>query len=165
MRLKLAALALLAVACNETRLPETDHRIGTERAPLAKLENGVVVSKPGDAPGESDLWLHPAKGEPRALTSAPGGDDMPAALSDGRIAFVSNRTTVASLWILDPATGEERQLTNVGLAAGKNMAGFVPTPMKELQVDGKALRYEAAPGQWWSVDADSGKAERVEVTP
>src|SRR5258706_5177445 len=65
----------------------------------ALLANGTrVVSRAGDEPGESDLFVFEVDGRFRALAPAPGPDDLPTALPDGRIAFVSGRTGLASLY-------------------------------------------------------------------
>jgi hypothetical protein len=165
---------VLLFACNEpttghqsTALqpalkPETDQpaAIATEVAALA--DGSSVVSRPGAEPGETELWITPAVGEPRALAHATGADDLPTALPDGRVAFVSTRTTVASIWIVDPRSGAASQLTNRGLRAGKDLSGFVPTPMKRMTAHGSELRYESAPGVEWSVDVDTGIARRIE---
>lgn len=129
--------------------------------PALLPDGSVVVSRLGDEPGDSDLWVVPVSGEPRVLAPAAGPDDMPVALPDGRIAFVSGRTTVASVWLLDVGRGEATQLTNRGLRAGKNMEGFVPTPAEKMAVDGSSLVYESAPGTWWSVDLSTGRAAEV----
>jgi hypothetical protein len=161
-------LGLLLFGCNERApalLPETDQKpaaIAADRAsPLA--DGSVVVSRRGDAPGESDLFIVPRAGEPRVLAPAPGADDMPLVLADGRVAFVSTRSTIASIWIADPLRGEATQLTNVGLVAGKKREGFVPPPMQSMTAVGNELRYESAPGVHWAVDLTSGAARRVEA--
>ena len=136
---------------------------GVAGTPVISADRSIVVSRRGDAPGETDLWLVPASGEPRALAPAAGPDDQPTLLGDGRIAFVSARTTVASIWIVDPRTGVASQLTNRGLAAGRNMSGFVPTPMMRMSAVKNELRYESAPGEHWAVDVTSGAARRTEV--
>lgn len=98
--------------------------------------DGPLVVREGTAPGETSLWLNG-----RELAPAPGADDQPFVLPDGRIVFVSTRTTVASVWILDG--GEARQLTNVGLVAGRPLDGFVPPPVDGFElVDGR-LEYDA----------------------
>jgi Tol biopolymer transport system component len=130
--------------------------------PAILADRSVVVSRRGDAPGETDLWIVPSRGEARALAPADGADDMPVAMPDGKIAFVSTRTTIASIWILDPASGSASQLTNRGLIAGRKREGFVPPPMQRMSAAGSELHYESAPGVWWAVDASSGAARRLE---
>lgn len=131
-------------------------------APAILADGSIVISR-RHAPGDTDLWIVPPQGEPRALAPAEGSDDMPLALPDGKVAFLSTRTTVASIWVIDPRTGALAQLTNRGLAAGRDMLGFVPTPMHRMSIEGSELRYEAAPGELWAVDVASGAARRVEV--
>jgi hypothetical protein len=192
---KLSLLLVLACDEPAALLPETDHRAltpvelddlqvdtqgvlwrraggistklldGVAGSPAILADRSIVVSRRGDAPGETDLWLVPASGEPRALAPAAGPDELPTLLADGRVAFVSARTTVASIWVVDPRTGVATQLTNKGLAAGKNLSGFVPTPMMRMTAAANELRYESAPGVHWAVDATTGTARRVEVQP
>ncbi len=100
----------------------------TAGRPAILGDGSIVISRRGADPGETDLWLVPPSGDPRPLAPALGADDLPAALPDGRVAFVSNRTTVASIWIVDPRTDAAEQLTNRGLSAGRDLTGFVPPP-------------------------------------
>ena len=104
MRLGKVGVLLLLAGCNEAPKPETDVERATGSSALT-ADRAVVVARRGDAPGETDLWIVPPNGEARLLAPAPGPDDMPTALPDGRIAFVSARTTVASIWIVDPLNG------------------------------------------------------------
>lgn len=131
-------------------------------SPVVLPDGSIVVSRLGGEPGESDLWLLPRVGDPRVLAPAVGPDDMPVALEDGRVAFVSGRTSVASIWVLDVANGEPTQLTNRGLAAGKRMDGFVPTPAERMTVEGGKILYETSPGTWWAVDPSTGDAREVQ---
>jgi hypothetical protein len=121
---------------------------------------GEVVSRVTGL-GESDLFLVRPGAEPVPLAPAEGPDDMPVALPDGRVAFVSSRTTIASIWIVDPRTGALRQLTNRGLRAGRSRDGFVPTPMRQMQIRGTELFYEASPGAFLRVDLETGRARSV----
>jgi len=87
---------------------------------------------------EADLWqvaLRDGVPEaPRPLLQWPGTEDRPVVSPAGdRVAFVSGRTGIASIWLLDLETAETRQLTNVGLdeaprAPGSPPRGFVPPP-------------------------------------
>lgn len=133
---------------------------------IAVLDDGSVVApRAGDEPGETDLWIVPPEGKPRPLAPAKGPDDGPIALPDGRVAFVSGRTTVASLWVVDPKTGQARQLTNRGLVAGGARKGFVPPPAgRTFVVDGN-LVYDAGGGELWQVDLETGCATRVSQAP
>jgi Tol biopolymer transport system component len=174
MRTILLGVLLLGCESGRELRPESDQRalepikvgdISFDGAPAILADRSLVVSRRGDAPGETDLWLIPEKGEPRALAAAEGSDDMPVVMSDGKIAFVSTRSTIASIWILDPISGKASQLTNRGLVAGKKREGFVPPPMQSMTAHGSELRYESAPGVWWAVDAASGAARRLEAAP
>lgn len=135
--------------------PLTDRVAG---AP-ARLPNGdLVVSRLGAEPGESDLHVLPVRGPMRALAPAPGPDDLPTALSDGRIAFVSGRTSVASLFVLHPDTGALTQLTNRGLIAGRPWRNFVPLPAETLGEREGQLEYLDGAGRTWRVDLATGTA-------
>jgi hypothetical protein len=140
-------------------------RLDRVAAGMAVLDDGaLVVSRLDDEPGGSTLWRVPADGEPQALAPAAGPNELPIALPGGRIAFVSGRTTVASLWIFDPATGEARQLTNRGLVAGRSLEGFVPPPTLEggRVVRGDLLVYDAGRGALWQVHLETGFARPVD---
>ncbi len=117
---------------------------------------GPIVVREGEAPGDSTLWL--LADEPRALTAGPG-DSMPFVLPDARVVFVSTRTTVASVWILDAQLAEARQLTNVGLVAGRGLDGFVPTPAERFEWKG-LLTFDAGDGRY-HLDVDTGEARRL----
>lgn len=120
---------------------------------------GAIVVRAGDEPGRTSLWLLSA-GEPRAIAASTGADDRPFVLPDGRVVFVSTRSSVASVWILDAALTEARQLTNVGLVAGRGLDGFVPPPAGEIRFVAGRVEYDAG-GGWWSLDPNDGKAERL----
>lgn len=98
---------------------------------LGLLSDGALVvpraSMTGGVEG-SDLWLVPPEGEISVFSAAQGYDYCPVDLRDGRLVFVSTRSTVVALWLGVLCTGEVRQLTNRGLRAGQGMAGFVPPP-------------------------------------
>lgn len=78
--------------------------------------------------------------------------DRPAISPDGeRVAFVSGRTGIASLWLVPFAGGEAIQLTNVGLedrrVPGQPPAGFVSPPHQgPPRFDGAALVWDAPDG-------------------
>jgi hypothetical protein len=138
--------------------PESEGPAPRERGRAILADGSTVISRPGDEPGETELWYRPANGgEARLLFPAPGADDRPTALPDGRLLFVSTRTTIASLWIGDPKTGELIQLTNRGLAAGKPRVSFTPPPDGELMLreDG-TVEYDAGGGQMISVALNGG---------
>jgi hypothetical protein len=120
-----------------------DHRRRiTDRVRRVPVEHpaGLVVVRESHQLGASDLWLVGASS--RALSPAPGSDDMPYVLPDGRVVFVSTRTTVASVWIFDDLDAPPRQLTNVGLRAGRPLVGFVPTPSVGFAVERGHLVYD-----------------------
>ncbi len=131
----------------------------------APLAGAVVVARRGAEPGESDLWLVLAGGAPRTLAAAPGPDDFPIALPDGRVAFVSGRTTVASLWVVDPETNAATQLTNQGLVAGGPLPTHVPTPVRMISAEASQLTYDAGNGDVWRVALPSGQAARLGSAP
>lgn len=127
----------------------------------ALLPDGRVVASRSTDPGESDLWLVTLDGAPpRALTATPGADGQPFVLDDGRVLFVSDRTGVVGLYIVDPATGEVTQLTNAGERPGALSDRFVPTPVREPWQEGSRVFYDAGDGVW-AVDLRTGKAEEV----
>lgn len=145
--------------------PESDlPALGVLGRPALLPGGRRVEARAEDTPGESDLWLVEPNGASAPLAPALGPDELPIALPDGRVVFVSGRTTVVSLWIVDPASGALTQVTNVGLVAGKPWHGFVPPPELEAQVDGAWLRYADGSGRRWRVELATGKAE-VEVEP
>ena len=160
-------LPCVALACASDQLPgqPTEQRA----APLALLPESDQPASPvlghaqlaggqrvearaGAEPGESDLWLVDASGSAAPLAPAPGPDEKPVALPDGRVAFVSGRSTVMSLWVVEPTTENATQLTNHGLVAGKLGSGFIPPPSGGLRVDGRTLSYEDGSGQSWQVE-------------
>jgi len=175
MRRALALLVTAAAACSAEESappapgmaaaalplrPESDQLPTGSFGRAALLPGGRrVEARAGDEPGESDLWLVEANGAATPLCPALGPDEMPVALPDGRVVFLSGRTTVASLFIADPSTGIATQLTNHGLVAGKPWPSFVPPPSREAEVEGGALRYDDGSGRRWRVDLATGKAE------
>lgn len=133
--------------------------VGALGRPAALPDGGVVVARRSDEPGETDLWLVSAAGSARALASAPGPDDLPIAIPDGRVAFVSARTSVASLWVVDPGSdAPPRQLTNRGLAAGGARVGFVPPPVEVIEATHDHLVYDTGGGARWRVALADGAA-------
>ncbi len=121
----------------------------------ARLPDGrMVIARLEDEPGEADLWIFGGREpEPRAFARAPGADEQPTALPDGRVLFVSGRTGVMSLWVADVKGGAPRQLTNVGLVTGGARDGFVPPPLGPIAIaaDGRAS-WDDGYGQRWSVE-------------
>jgi TolB protein len=158
-----AATFLVSPAGELVRADARGEHVLLDRAlgkPAPRADGSVVVAR-RDGPGESDLWLVALDGTARALAPAPGPDDSPVALPDGRIAFVSGRTTLASLFVVDPDGGEPRQITNRGLVAGKPRPGFVPPPLRVLEAGASHLLYDAGGGELWRVDLATGAAQRA----
>jgi hypothetical protein len=149
------------------RVDGSGERVLLDRAhgkPAPRSDGSVVVARV-EGPGETDLWLVSASGSARAVDPAPGPDDSPIALPDGRIAFVSGRSTVSSLFVLDPNGGPAVQLTNRGLRAGKPRIGFVPPPLHVLEASSTSILYDAGGGAHWRVSLVSGQAERLGGPP
>ena len=118
------------------------------------LRTDAVVAARATAPGESDLWLVPLgapaadatetrRAPPRALAAQHGADGQPFVLDDGRVLFVSDRTGVASVFLVDPARDLHRaaQLTNVGERPGALSPAFVRPPVSWIAQDGARVRY------------------------
>ncbi len=128
----------------------------------ALLPDGRVVASRSTDIGESDLWIVTLDGAPpRALTSTAGADGQPFVLDDGRVLFVSDRTGVVGLYVVDPATREVTPLTNQGERPGRLSDRFVPTPaIGEPRQEGTRVIYDAGDGIW-AVDIHTGKAEEV----
>lgn len=130
----------------------------------ALLPSGLlIVSRTEDEPGETDLWSIDADGALVRVAAAPGPDDLPIALPDGSVLFVSGRSSVASWWRFDPSTGRTVQLTNVGLEAGGSREGFVPVAAEAAEVVNGRVRYDAGGGELWELDPATGAAQRVEA--
>jgi hypothetical protein len=125
----------------------------------ALLPNGTrVVSRAGGEPGESDLVVVEDDGGFRTLATAPGPDDLPTALPDGRVAFVSGRTGLASLYVVDPKDEALVQLTNRG--ARRIGPDFVPPPARRIEVSAAWLDYDDGHGDRWHIEIATGRAER-----
>jgi hypothetical protein len=147
----------LAKITGETRTQLLDRAIGR---PAALADGSVVVARRSDEPGETDLWLVDEHGAARTLAPAPGPDDLPIAIPDGRVAFVSARTGIASIWIVDPAVGAATQLTNRGLVVGGARTNFVPPPNEVISATNDHVEYDAGGGEIWRVALDDGAARR-----
>jgi hypothetical protein len=122
------------------------------------LDNTRVIVARQTEPGETDLWMVTDDGQPpRALAAAPGADDSALVLHDGRVLFVSGRTGIASLWIVDAdPMATPRQLTNQGQRPGALTSSFVPPPATTPTQQGSAIVYDGGDGTVWRVDLDSG---------
>lgn len=133
------AAARLVIIEGAVRRPLLDHVVGV---PVVVDATRVLAVREAE-PGETDLWLvSDDGGPPRALAAAPGADDSPQLLPDGRVAFVSGRSGVASVWIVDQTPGAApRQLTNVGERPGALSSSFVPPPEGPITVDGDRLSF------------------------
>lgn len=150
----IVAIAIAIPACSAEPRAESDEpafapstitlangrALDNVRASVALDGGRLLVSRSTDV-GESDLWIVPRdRKRPRALAAAHGADEMPFVLSDGRIVFVSTRTGVASLWIVNQDGTGLRQLTNVGVRASDPR--FVPPPVAYLEQRGARVFYD-----------------------
>lgn len=164
---KTIATNIRAAAVDRGTLAIVDHngvlfeQIGDRRVVLFDGANGtpailpdgsIVCSRLSDEPGETDLWIAKRGEAPRAIDPRSGFDDLPVALPDGRVLFVSGRSSVASWWWVDPTGGEAEQLTNHGLVAGKPLIGFVPPAAERAEVLGGVVRYDAGGDRWFELD-------------
>lgn len=140
---------------SDARRPLLDSVVGRP----ALLRDGRVIAARATDLGESDLWLVTTDGAPpRALTATAGADGQPFVLEDGRVLFVSDRTGVAALYIVDVESRQATQLTNHGEQPGRLSERFVPPPVREpWQQDGRVF-YDAGDAIW-SLDLTSGAAE------
>jgi hypothetical protein len=124
-----------------------DHVVGS---PVFLGDHQLVVARQTE-PGETDLWIVSDDGAPpRAIAAAPGADDNPMRLKDGRLLFVSGRSGVASLWITETtASAEPTQLTNAGEVPGALSAAFraPPTDMNDVVITDGGLRYKDDQGR------------------
>jgi len=174
MRSALFAILLVVSACGSGEAPADlgeSHAAVVPRAEsdlpappvlghAAVLPGGRrVEARRGAEPGESDLFLVDADGKATPLAPAAGPDELPLALADGRVAFVSGRSTVASIWIVDPNSGALAQLTNRGLVAGKPWRGFAPPPARDFREMSGALAYDDGSGRRWRVHLANGRGE------
>jgi len=154
--------AHLFVQQGATRRALLDQVVGT---PVVVDSQRVIAARQTE-PGESDLWILTADGQPpRALAAAPGADDSAFVLDDGRVLFVSGRTGVASLWVVaaDPAA-TPRQLTNQGQRPGALTSSFVPPPAGPVRQQGSVVVYDID-GVLWQVNVDSGAAAPTIIMP
>lgn len=98
----------------------------------------------------SDVYSVDANGENLAvLTTDPADDSFPAYSPDGStIAFISSRSGINQVWVMDADGGNQRQLT------------FDPTfkgQLPEWSPDGEHIAYSSyssPDGQIWVMDAD-----------
>jgi hypothetical protein len=144
--------ARLVLVEGAIRRPLLDHVVG---APVVVDATRVLAARETE-PGETDLWLVSDDGAPpRALAAAPGADDSPQLLPDGRVVFVSGRSGVASLWIVDQTPGAApRQLTNIGERPGALSSSFVPPPEGPVTVDGDRLTFTDQAGAAHTIALD-----------
>jgi TolB protein len=132
---------------------------------VAEAGDRLVYARRGDGVGLSSLeaWELGDGGDwtgPRGLAEQA---DRPAISPDGeRVAYVSGKSGIASIWLTSFDDGDPIQLTNVGLTSpalseapldgprhtpGQPPAGFVPPPRDgSLRFDGDHLRWEAPDG-------------------
>jgi len=99
-----------------------------------------------------DLWLMPADGTPRRLTSDPAIDTAPAWSPDGKsLAYASDRNGGMNIWIRDVQSGAERQLTRLPVAA--TLPAWSP--------DAARIAFVDADGQLQVVDVKSGAVRKI----
>ena len=79
-------------------------------------------------------------------------------LDDGRVLFVSDRTGVAAVWIVEPARQQARQLTNHSARPGRLGAAFVPPPVAWTRQRGSVVEYDAGDARV-VLDVDTATAE------
>ena len=106
--------------------------------------------------GSRNLWTMPLDGPtgPRQITSIPGDAVMHSALSpDGTmVAFASNSTGQADIWVQNVDGSNLRQLTND--------AGANAWPM--WSPDGRTIMFSAADGsETWKAEVTGGRTEKV----
>lgn len=144
--------ARLVVVEGQRRRPLLDRIVG---APVV-VDAARVIAARETEPGETDLWLVSDDGAPpRALAAAPGADDSPQLLPDGRVLFVSGRSGVAALWIVEQTPGAApRQLTNIGERPGALSSSFVPPPEGPVVVERGALSFTDQAGVRHTVALD-----------
>jgi hypothetical protein len=130
-----------------------EHRLldGVVGKPAPRADGSVAIARDHGELGDSDIWLVEESGAARALAPAPGADDVPIALPDSRIAFISGRSGVASIWTVDVRSGALVQITNRHLRAGQPLDGFVPPPVVVLRASSDELEYDAGGGELWRV--------------
>jgi hypothetical protein len=109
----------------------------------------AVVARVVEPPVGTELLVISDLGVKRVLDVAER-PDRPAVSPDGRhVAFVSGRTGLASVWLLELETGALVQLTNLGLLPAKGGApeGFVPPPhLGPPAFEGDALVWSSPSG-------------------
>ena len=127
----------------------------------ARLDDGRwVMARGGGGPGESDLWVLDGDAL-RPVTFARGPDDAPLVTEGSNVLFVSGRSGVASLWLLDVDRAEPIALTNRGRKIRDGAGPFTPLPVGAIQVDGSYATYTAGDGTVWAVALDGAGARRV----
>ncbi len=100
-----------------------------------------------------DIWIFDLKsGALENITDNPAQDLFPMWASNGRIYFISERTTRANLFSYDLATKQTKQLTT-----------FTDYDIKFPSLGGKTIVFEQA-GQIWKFDLATEKATVVPIT-
>ena len=132
--------ARLVLVEGETRAPLLDAVVGRP----ALLDDARVIAARATDLGESDLWIVPVDGSrPRALAAHAGADGQPFVLDDGRVLFVSDRTGVASVYVVGADGRGLAQLTNASARPGALGGAFVPPPVLWLEQRGAVVAYDA----------------------
>ena len=108
----------------------------------------VAVARVVEEPVGTELVVF-EQGKARVLVGLEARPDRVSLTPDGAFAaYVSGRTGLASVWIVDLRDGATRQLTNVGVrpAKGSAPAGFVPPPLDPPRFEGSLLVWESPTG-------------------
>jgi tricorn protease len=99
-----------------------------------------------------DVWVYDlTTGELENITNHPAQDIFPMWASNGRIYFVSERTSRANLFVYDPATRETRQLTQ-----------FQDYDVKFPSLGPDAIVFEHA-GAIWRVDLATEQVQSIPI--
>ncbi len=107
-------------------------------AGAAAVAVAVVVAAPAPSPaphGASGVWT-----TARPVTTLPGWEVDPAVSPDGSlVAFASNASGSADIWLVEAAGGEPRQLTDVGVPQAEAPDDLSPTWLP----DGRSILFSS----------------------
>ena len=121
--------------------------------------DGQRVAFEGTLPGdtESDIFTMATDGtDLRRLTVGPGDGALPAYSPDGtRIVFISGRSGIPQVWVMDSDGSNPTQLT---------FDAREKTQVPDWSPDGTRIAYEAIP-HIWVMDADGGNQRQLTDGP